>query len=147
MGIMVSMALMPVAMGSRTPWRSITPGASRSMGRRSVVAMGPLSSMGAPSALTTRPIMASPTGTDMMVPVRFTLVAFLEPSGEVAEQDGASDLSLHRGFSGESGDAVGEAGASSPGHGFLSRLACTRAMPSPDREMMVPTSSTWMRCW
>ena len=34
--------------------------------------MGPLPSMGWPSALTTRPISASPTGTDMMRPVRRT---------------------------------------------------------------------------
>ena len=55
---MASMALKPVAMGSRTGWRSMMPGARRSTGKVSVVAMGPLSSMGWPSALTTRPIMA-----------------------------------------------------------------------------------------
>ncbi len=36
------------------------------------VMMGPLSSMGWPSALTTRPIMASPTGTLRILPVRLT---------------------------------------------------------------------------
>ena len=34
--------------------------------------MGPLSSIGWPSAFTTRPIMPSPTGTLRIVPVRFT---------------------------------------------------------------------------
>ena len=73
MGIIVSMALMPVAMGSRTDWRSMTPGARRSTGRNLSVLMGPLSSMGWPSALTTRPMRASPTGTDMILPVRLTV--------------------------------------------------------------------------
>ena len=36
------------------------------------LSIGPLPSMGMPSASTTRPIMASPTGTDMMRPVRRT---------------------------------------------------------------------------
>ncbi|HTA17826.1 MAG TPA: hypothetical protein VK989_00955, partial [Polyangia bacterium] len=49
-----------VAIGSRTPWRSTTPGASRSTGSRLSVAIGPLSSIGSPSAFTTRPIIASP---------------------------------------------------------------------------------------
>ena len=34
--------------------------------------LAPLSSMGMPSALTTRPIMASPTGTERIFPVRLT---------------------------------------------------------------------------
>ncbi len=46
--------------------------------------MGPLSSMGCPRALTTRPISASPTGTDMMRPVRRTsspwLISLASPS-------------------------------------------------------------------
>ena len=37
-----------------------------------VLAIGPLPSMGSPSAFTTRPTSASPTGTDMMLPVRRT---------------------------------------------------------------------------
>ena len=43
---MASMALMPVSSGSRTGFRSTTPGAMRSMGPYSLVAMGPLPSMG-----------------------------------------------------------------------------------------------------
>ena len=72
MGIMASMALRPVAMGSRTGWRSMMPGARRSTGSVAVVAIGPLSSIGMPSAFTTRPIMASPTGTLRILPVRLT---------------------------------------------------------------------------
>ena len=37
-----------------------------------MVSIGPLPSIGWPSALTTRPTSASPTGTDMMRPVRLT---------------------------------------------------------------------------
>ena len=74
MGIILSMALMPVCKGTDTLWRSMMPGASASTGRVSVVAMGPLPSMGSPKAFTTRPSMASPTGTDSTLPVRRTAV-------------------------------------------------------------------------
>src|SRR5712691_6080268 len=73
MGIIESMALMPVCKGSRTGWRSITPGASRSSGLRCFAATGPLPSTGSPSGLTTRPTSPSPTGTDMIVLVRLTV--------------------------------------------------------------------------
>ncbi len=66
------MAFRPVAIGSRTGCRSMIPGASRSIGKELVDAMGPLSSIGWPSAFTTRPTMPSPTGTLKIVPVRFT---------------------------------------------------------------------------
>ena len=78
MGIMASMALSPVAIGSRTGWRSMMPGASRSMGSELVEAMGPLSSMGWPSAFTTRPIMPSPTGTLKNRAGALDLVAFAQ---------------------------------------------------------------------
>ncbi len=106
MGIMASMALRPVAMGSRTGWRSMMPGARRSTGSVSVVAMGPLSSMGMPSALTTRPIMASPTGTRENLAGALDLVAFAE-LGVVAENDGAH-LVLFKGER-QAGNAVREA--------------------------------------
>ncbi len=72
-GTIPSMALMPVCSGSLTGERSTTPGAMRSMGIDCLVAIGPLPSMGWPSALTTRPIISSPTGTEMMRPVRLTV--------------------------------------------------------------------------
>ena len=71
-------------MGSRTGWRSMTPGAMRSSAMNLSVAIGPLSSMGWPSEFTTRPISASPTGTLMMRPVRLTsspsLISVYSPS-------------------------------------------------------------------
>ena len=69
------------------------------------VAMGPLSSMGWPSPLTTRPIIASPTGTLMMRAGALDLVAFLD-LGVVAEQHGA-DLVFFQ-VHGEAGNAVRE---------------------------------------
>ena len=75
-GIIESIALMPVWSGSFTGWRWTTPGALNSSGRLSVVSIGPAPSSGLPSGSTTRPISASPTGTDMTSPVRRTV----EPS-------------------------------------------------------------------
>jgi hypothetical protein len=60
-GVMASMALMPVCSGSETGWRPTMPGAWTSM-RRVLVDEGPLPSIGSPSAFTTRPSSASPTG-------------------------------------------------------------------------------------
>ena len=80
MGIMLSMALMPVCSGTETFLRWMMPGAFRSMGRISLVSMGPLPSMGWPKAFTTRPIMASPTGTETTWPVRSTVSPSRMPS-------------------------------------------------------------------
>jgi len=52
---MESIALMPVWSGTFTGARSVMPGAGHSTGRDSVVLMGPLPSIGLPSASTTRP--------------------------------------------------------------------------------------------
>src|SRR5207249_1133264 len=62
MGIIASIALMPVWSGSFTGWRTTMPGAFSSMRRLALVLMGPLPSTGRPSAFTTRPRSASPTG-------------------------------------------------------------------------------------
>ena len=83
----------------------MTPGASRSTGSACAVTICPLSSIGSPSASTTRPIIPSPTGTDMMVPVRFTSSPSLI-CGVVAQQHGAH-LGLVQ-VHGQSGHAVGE---------------------------------------
>ena len=80
MGIMLSMALMPVCNGTETLLRSMMPGAGLSMRRCSVVLIGPLPSMGLPSASTTRPIRASPTGTETTSPVRSTVSPSLMPA-------------------------------------------------------------------
>src|SRR2546426_1060138 len=57
-GIMVSIALMPVCIGLSTRLRVITPGTIRSSGSVLVVLIGPLSSSGTPSGLTMRPMSA-----------------------------------------------------------------------------------------
>ena len=49
-GIIESIALMPVCSGSFTGWRATMPGALSSMRRVSVVSIGPLPSIGWPSA-------------------------------------------------------------------------------------------------
>ncbi len=67
-GVMASIALMPVWSGSWTFWRPTMPGAWTSRRRVSVASMAPLPSIGSPSGLTTRPRRASPTGTDRMRP-------------------------------------------------------------------------------
>src|SRR6478752_3210820 len=72
-GISASIALMPVWTGVSTDWRTMTPGAIRSTGRRAVVAIGPLSSSGRPSGSTTRPRSAWPTGTSATRPVVLTV--------------------------------------------------------------------------
>ena len=74
MGIIESMAVMPVCMGSCTDLRWMMPGAIDSIRRVSVVAMSPLPSMGWPKELTTRPSIASPTGTAAILPVALTVL-------------------------------------------------------------------------
>ncbi len=63
------MAFTPVWSGSSTWIRLTTSGAIRSTGYCSVLAIGPRSSIGSPKGLTTRPIKASPTGTEATNPV------------------------------------------------------------------------------
>ena len=75
-GTMASMAKIPVCKGLLTGSRLTTPEASCSMGRVSVVFMGPSPSMGSPKAFKVRPMRASPTGTSAGRPVRVTV----EPS-------------------------------------------------------------------
>ena len=75
-GVMTSITLMPVCSGSSTGWRSVTPGAWTSSGRVPSSldsSSGPWPSMGRPSGSTTRPSMASPTGTDRTRSVRLTV--------------------------------------------------------------------------
>ena len=61
--VIESIALTPVWSGSFTGWRSTTPGALNSSGRRSLDSIGPPPSSGLPSGSTTRPSRPSPTGT------------------------------------------------------------------------------------
>jgi hypothetical protein len=71
-GVIASMALMPVCSGSLTPWRSITDAACSSSTRWVSASMSPRPSMALPSGSTTRPRKLSPTGTERMLPVRLT---------------------------------------------------------------------------
>jgi hypothetical protein len=73
MGIIASMALMPVWSGSFTGCRLTIPGALISTRRKSFVSIGPRPSTGWPRALTTRPIIALPHGTSTIRPVRRTV--------------------------------------------------------------------------
>jgi len=71
-GIIASIALIPVCSAVSTFCRSTTPGAMRSIGRNFSVWIGPLPSIGWPRALTTRPTSAGPTGTSAIRPVERT---------------------------------------------------------------------------
>ncbi len=72
-GTIESIALSPVCTGCATDWRQITPGATFSITSVSFASIGPLPSIGSPSAFTTRPINSRPTGTSRMRPVVFTV--------------------------------------------------------------------------
>ena len=144
-GTMPSIALRPVCSGSFTGWRSTTPGAMRSIGRNSVVAIGPLPSIGWPSALTTRPSIASPTGTEMMRPVRLTgspSLISLESPRSTAPTLSSSRLSAMPNT---------PCGNSSISPAMARSTPWTRAMPSPT-EITLPTSATststaWLPIW
>src|SRR6266542_1554240 len=71
-GVMASMALMPVCRGSFTGWRWTTDGAWTSRALVSSVSMAPLPSNGRPSGSMTRPRNWSPTGTERIRPVCLT---------------------------------------------------------------------------
>ena len=114
-GPCASMALMPVCSGSLTGWRARMPGALISTRRRCGVSIGPLPSMGCPSALTTRPTSASPTGTSRMRPVRLTTEPSLTPV-DVAEERRADVVVLE--VEHEAHQAAGEL-EQLAGHGAL----------------------------
>ena len=79
-GVMASMALIPVWSGSPTGWRPVIPGAWISIRRCLGLTSGPLPSIGSPSAFTTRPSSASPTGIERMRPVARTICSSSMPS-------------------------------------------------------------------
>ncbi len=92
-GISASTALRPVAIGSCTDLRGMIPGAFTSTRARCVVLIGPLPSIGLPSASTTRPRSSLPTGTSTMAPVRLTVWPSLM-SRSVAENHDADIVGL-----------------------------------------------------
>src|SRR4051812_5881754 len=72
-GVIASIALMPVCSGSCTGLRPMIPGAWISIRRRWAPIRSPLPSTGSPRALTTRPSTPSPTGTERIRPVDLTV--------------------------------------------------------------------------
>ena len=81
-GIMESIALIPVWSGTFTGSLVMMPEAIFSMGRVSFARIAPLPSMGCPREFTTRPRSSSPTGTETILPVRFTLSPSLMSASE-----------------------------------------------------------------
>src|SRR5262249_7677629 len=69
-GVIASIALIPVWSGSYTERRATMPGALSSTRRRSLERISPRPSIALPSAATTRPTSPSPTGTSRMRLVR-----------------------------------------------------------------------------
>src|SRR3954453_1550507 len=74
------MTLMPVSNISAVGVRSVTAGASRWIGQRSLTSMSPASSIGSPRRLKMRPSVMSPTGTVIGPPVSRTSVPRSRPS-------------------------------------------------------------------
>src|SRR5471030_615040 len=72
-GTIESIDFRPVCTGWSTDLRAITPGATFSMTSVILALIGPLPSIGWPSALTTRPISSGPTGTSRMRLVHLTV--------------------------------------------------------------------------
>ena len=107
----------------------------RSIGIDCFETIGPLPSIGWPSAFTTRPTSSFPTGTDMMRFVRLTVspsrISVKSPSST------APTLSSSR-FSAMPNTSCGN---SSISPAIVFSTPCTRAMPSPT-ETTVPTSAT-----
>ena len=95
-GVIASMALMPVCIGSCTGLRPMIDGAWISRRRSIGSTSGPRPSIGSPSALTTRPRRPSPTGTERMRPVALTVWPSSTPSASpstTAPIDSSSRLS------------------------------------------------------
>src|SRR3954470_6221570 len=129
-GVMASMALMPVCSGSCTGWRPTMPGACTSRRRVSGVAIGPLASRARPSESTTRPMRASPTGTERMRPVALTA----PPSSTwLASPRTTAPIEASSRFSARPSVPPSNSSTSLT---EVSGSPATRAMPSP-------TSSTW----
>src|SRR3569623_714086 len=138
-GTIESMAFRPVCTGCATDWRAITPGATFSITSGFFALSGPLPSIGAPSALTTRPISAGPTGTSRMRPVHLTVSPSEMCSYSpriTAPTESRSRFSARPNVGVPSG--VGLNSSISPA--MASESPCTRTMPSVT-EITVP----WLR--
>ena len=76
-GVKASIAVKPVWSGWWTDLRATIPGATLSIARDLSVIISPLPSIGRPVGLTIRPIRASPTGTEAILPVVLTTIPSL----------------------------------------------------------------------
>ena len=145
-GIIESIALMPVWSGSVTGSRLTTPGALNSSSRVSDALMGPPPSSGSPSGLTMRPTSSSPTGTLMTRPVRFTV----PPSPTFCQSPNSATPTL----SSSRFRAMPVTSCSSSTISMAMQLSSpyTRAIPSPMASTLptsarsVSTSYSSMRC-
>src|ERR1044072_1522217 len=132
-GIIASIALMPVCIGSMTGWRCTTPGALNSAGRLDEALMSPLPSSALPSGSTIRPSSSSPTGISSSEPVRLTV----SPSTILSHAPKSTTPTLSD--SRFSARPVTPCGSSSISNDMAFSRPWTRAMPSPT-DRTVPTS-------
>src|SRR3954451_24315004 len=132
-GIIASIALMPVCIGSTTGWRWTTPGALNSAGRIASGVMSPLPSSGLPSGSTMRPSSSSPTGISSSDPVRLTV----SPSLMCSQAPNSTTPTLSD--SSFRARPVTSCGSSSISNDIAFSRPWTRAMPSPT-DRTVPTS-------
>src|SRR6478752_5162565 len=132
-GIIESIALRPVCIGSDTGWRWTTPGALISAGRVSAASMSPLPSSGRPSGSTIRPNRPSPTGMSSRWSVRLTV----SPSTTFSHSPKSTTPTLSD--SRFSARPVTPWGSSSISSERQFSRPWTRAMPSAT-ERTVPTS-------
>src|SRR5512133_3709762 len=138
-GTIESIDFRPVCTGWLTDWRAITPGATFSITSVILALIGPLPSMGWPSALTTRPISSGPTGTSRIRPVHLTV----SPSEMCSYSPRITAPTESRSrFSARPNVAAppGAGGNSSISPAIASDRPCTRQMPSAT-ETTVP----WLR--
>jgi hypothetical protein len=105
MGIIVSMALMPVYMGSVTDWRAMTPGAMRSTGRNLSVSDGALVVDGLAERVDHAADQRLADGHGHDLAGALDLVAFFELA--VVAEEHRADLVFIQ-VHGEAGDAVRE---------------------------------------
>src|SRR5664279_3354169 len=149
-GTIESIDFSPVCIGWLTLWRAITPGAIFSIGADILALIGPLPSIGAPSALTTRPFSSGPIGTSRMRPVHLTV----SPSEMCSYSPRMTVPTESRSrFSARPyvGEPSGAAGNSSISPCMASERPCTRQMPSvtdttvPSLRMLAETASPSMR--
>src|SRR4051795_3643560 len=132
-GIIPSIALMPVCIGSFTGWRCTTPGALNSAWRNSDVLISPLPSSGWPSGETMRPSSASPTGISSRRLVRLTV------SPSTIFSHGPKSTAPTLSDSRFSARPMTSWGSSSISNDMQFSRPWMRAMPSPT-DSTVPTS-------